>query len=137
MRTLTIIVAVMSLTVLSGCTPAEKAEVRQDARELGQQVEAAAENAQQEVENAALEAKVKTALSTRKGLDADEINVEARGAAVTLKGDVASREQAELAEQAARQTEGVSTVDNQLMLRVPAKGSGASVPGPPPARAPR
>jgi hyperosmotically inducible protein len=73
--------------------------------------------------NAALSAKVKTALLTRKGLDGANIQVEARGSAVTLQGDVVTREQAKLAEQVAKQTEGVQSVKNQLMLRVPAKAS--------------
>jgi hyperosmotically inducible protein len=126
MKALMILGFATCLAVVGGCTPAEKAEVRQDARELGQQVQNAAQNAQQAAADAALEAKVKTALSTRKGLDVKEIDVEAKGTAVTLKGDVATREQAELAERVASETEGVASVDNQLMLRVPAKGASPS-----------
>src|SRR5688500_6460930 len=99
MRGLWIVGIALSLAALGGCTRDEKAQVREGARDVGQQMETAAQNVRQQVDEAALEAKVKTALSTRKGLNAGGINVEAKGAVVTLKGDVNSRAQAELAEQ--------------------------------------
>ena len=69
-------------------------------QELGQ----AAANAQQAAANAALEGKVNTALATRKGIDAKAIDVEANGGHVVLKGDVASREHADLAVRVAQET---------------------------------
>jgi osmotically-inducible protein OsmY len=91
-----------------------------------QEVGNAAENARQAAADAALAGKVKTALETRKGLEAPKphLDVNAKDGHVVLKGDVSSREQAELAERVALETEGVNSVDNQLMLRVPAKGPG-------------
>jgi osmotically-inducible protein OsmY len=126
MRYLLIVPLALSLALAAGCTREEKTEVREEARGIGQQLETAAENAREAAANAALEAKVKSALATRKGLDATEINVEARGTVVTLKGDVAARPQAELAEQVALETEGVTAVNNHLMLRVPATAPGPS-----------
>lgn len=104
----------------AGCTAREEAAVREDVRGVREQIRGAAENAQQAAENAALAGKVKTALATRKGMDTSDINVEAKNGVVVLKGDVASRQQAEEAEKVAMGTTGVQAVDNQLMVRVPA-----------------
>jgi len=106
------------MAALVGCSRAERTEVGQQAKDLGQQVQSAASNT-------SLAAKVKTALLTHKGLDGAKIEVTAEGSAVTLKGDVTSREQADLAERVAKETDGVQTVSNQLMLRVPAKSGAA------------
>jgi len=120
----TLMLAAMAATIgLAGCTADNRADVRENVRGVRQQVRTAAEDARQAAENATLEARVKTALKSRKGLDADEINVEARASHVILNGDVANRAQAELAEQVALQTEGVTTVENRLMLRVPARSA--------------
>ena len=75
---------------------------------------------------------MKTALLTRKGLDSTSINVEANGSVVTLKGDVVTRQQADIAEKVARETEGVTAVNNQLMRRIPAKPTSGRVPTPGP-----
>ena len=128
MKPLMFIEVVLCFILLGGCTRAEKAEVDRQAQGVGAQVENAAQKARQAVTDAALAAKVKTALSTRKGLDGTDIDVEAKGTIVTLKGGVNLREQADEAEQVARGTTGVTAVVNQLMLRVPVKGPGASKP---------
>lgn len=112
----------------AGCTARDEAAVREDVRGVREQLRGAAENAQQAAENAALTGKVKTALSTRKGLDTSDINVETNNGVVTLKGDVPSREQAETAEKVALGTTGVQAVDNQLMVRVPASSLPAENP---------
>ena len=121
--------ALLALALLGGCTRAQEAEVRQDTRELGQKAETAAQGAKQAIDDAALEAKIKTALSTRKGIKASDIDVEAKGDAVTLKGDVDSQAQADLAVEVAEGTEGVHSVTNELMVRVPAAGSTAAPGG--------
>src|SRR5215212_2906797 len=92
----------LSLALLGGCTRAEKARVNDGVQDLGQQVRGAAENAKQAAADASLAGKVKSALMTRKGMEASQINVEAKDGVVTLKGDVATREQAEQAEQVAQ-----------------------------------
>ncbi len=120
-KTLLTGLAALSLVTLGGCTAQDNAAVREDVQGVREQIRGAAENAQQAAANAALAGKIKSALETRKGLDADHIDVEVQSGVVTLKGDVASREQAELAERVTQATEGVQTVDNQLMVRVPAK----------------
>lgn len=112
--------ATLGLAVLGGCAAQDEAAVREDVQGVREQIRGAAENAQQAAANAALAGRIKSALKTRKGLDADHIDVDVQSGVVTLKGDVASREQAELAERVTLATEGVQTVDNQLMVRVPA-----------------
>jgi hyperosmotically inducible periplasmic protein len=114
MKTLMIAGVALSLALLGGCSRSERTEVGREAQGLGAKVERAAENA-------ALTAKVKAALATRKGLKGADIHVETNGSAVTLKGDVNTREQAKEAVQVAKGTAGVTTVNNQLMLRVPVK----------------
>jgi len=123
-RWLNIGIILLGLLALVGCNRAQQGEVRQSAQGVGQQIESAAANV-------TLATKVKTALATRKGLEGAKIDVDAAGPTVTLKGDVVNREQAELAERVARETDGVQSVTNELMLRVPAKGPAAAVPGPP------
>jgi hypothetical protein len=116
MRSILGTVALAALLLTGGCSQAQMEQRVQGARqELGQ----AAANAQQAAANQALEAKVKSALATRKGMDAKGINVEARNGHVVLKGDVAGREQADLAIRVTQETEGVTSVENQLTMRVP------------------
>lgn len=130
MRSLLIMGLTLSLAVLGGCTRSERARVNEGTQDLGQQVRGAAESARQTAADIALAGKVKTALMTRKGLEGSKIDVEAKDGVVTLKGDVATRTQAEVAEQVAQGTDGVTSVSNQLMLRIPAKPTTA-VPAPP------
>jgi osmotically-inducible protein OsmY len=128
MNRLSIGVLILGLIVVAGCSRTQNAQVRDGAENLGQQVQTAAEGAKEAASNAALAAKVKTAMGTRKGVNAGDINVDAKDGVVTLKGDVNSQAEADLAVEVAQQTEGVQSVNNQLMVRVPAKG--ATPPGP-------
>jgi hyperosmotically inducible periplasmic protein len=125
MRQWAIAVLLLGLAMPVGCTRTGKAQVREGARDLGDRAQTAARSAGQAVSNVALAAKVKTALSTRKGLNAGDISVEAQGPVVTLKGEVNSQAEADLAVHVAQQTEGVQSVTSELMLRVPARGSTA------------
>jgi osmotically-inducible protein OsmY len=134
MRHLVLLGLAAGVGLVGGCSQTDRAEVRQEVKGMRQQMRGAAENARQATADATLAGKVKTALATRKGLDMPKphIDVDARDGHVVLKGDVGSRAQAELAERTAMETEGVNSVDNKLMLRVPAKGpdAGAStLPG--------
>jgi hyperosmotically inducible protein len=115
--------AVLCLLLVSGCTQADRQAADRQAQGVGAKVESAADNARKVVNDAALAAKVKTALTTRKDLAGTDIDVQTKGTVVTLKGDVNKREQAAEAEQVARGTTGVTDVVNHLMLRVPVKGS--------------
>ncbi|HXK60334.1 MAG TPA: BON domain-containing protein [Acidobacteriota bacterium] len=66
--------------------------------------------------NAVTTSKVKTALALSKNLSASDINVDSRDGVVTLRGQVPSQEARRLAEQIARDTEGVTNVNNQLSV---------------------
>jgi osmotically-inducible protein OsmY len=106
--------------VAAGCSSQQKADVQQNVRGVRQEFDQATHKAQKAAANQALEGKVKSYLSARKGLEAKSIDVEAKDGSVVLKGDVASPEQARLAEQATAEVAGVNSVDNQLTMRVPA-----------------
>jgi len=67
-------------------------------------------------QDAALTAKVKTALSLSKRIPADEINVDSKGGVVTLRGEVPSNEVRQLAESVAGDVPGVETVANHLFV---------------------
>jgi osmotically-inducible protein OsmY len=129
------------LAALAGCTAQEKAEVRNDAQNAGARAEQGAQNAGTQIERGAkvagakirqaageagqvaegigVTARVKARLTTEKGLDHADINVDSVGSSVTLKGTVQSKAQSELAERVASKTEGVEKVTNQLTV-VPA-----------------
>ncbi|HEU4753129.1 MAG TPA: BON domain-containing protein [Armatimonadota bacterium] len=141
MKKLLGVAALATGLALTGCT--QQNGVDQRVQGVRQELNQAAQNAQQAAANAALAAKVKTALDSRKGLDASKINVDAKSGTVLLKGDVNSRAEAEVAERVALETEGVNSVENQLAVRVPAKSlppttapAGAAPSGTAPATAP-
>jgi len=69
-------------------------------------------------EDAALTAKVKTALATAAGLGtAANVNVQSYRGVVQLNGFVGSQEQIQRAGDAARAVEGVSKVENNLQVK--------------------
>jgi osmotically-inducible protein OsmY len=72
----------------------------------------------QDAKNAALTAKVKTALAADVGLGTlTRIDVDSMGNTVTLKGVVDSAETRRRAEEIARKVEGVASVRNELQVR--------------------
>jgi hyperosmotically inducible protein len=71
----------------------------------------------QDAKNAALTAKVKSALAADVGLKTLKINVDSEGNTVTLKGAVDSAETKRRAEEIASKVEGVATVRNELTVR--------------------
>lgn len=113
--------AAAALIGTAGCRPAQNAQVQQQVQGMRQELGNAADQARQSAADASLAGSVKAALQARKGLDARNIDVDAKGSTVTLKGDVSAPEQATMAEQVATETKGVSQVVNQLTMRVPAK----------------
>ena len=71
----------------------------------------------QDAKNAALTAKVKSALAADVGLRTLKIDVDSMGNTVTLKGAVDSPETRRKAEEVARGVDGVATVRNELTIR--------------------
>lgn len=66
--------------------------------------------------NRALARKVRGALARTQGLNVSSISVRARGGAVVLTGSVPSQRQIDLAGEAARGVEGVTSVSNKLTV---------------------
>src|SRR5438477_9954649 len=106
----------LALAAMAGCSTQQNQQVRQDVKGVRKERGEAADAAQKKAADATLAAKVKAALATRKGLAARAIHVEAKGSTVTLKGDVASPEQAALAKKVAMETQGVATVEDRLTM---------------------
>src|SRR4051812_31082256 len=99
-------IGLIGATVTAGCTHTQDAQVQQSVKGARQELQQGVDQAKKVAADKTLEAKVKQYLLSRKGLDARSINVEARAGAVTLKGDVASPEQAKMAEQAVGEVQG-------------------------------
>ncbi|WP_025600735.1 BON domain-containing protein [Burkholderia sp. WSM2230] len=77
----------------------------------------AATGKQAKAANRALGRKVRSALARTKGLSVANINVRARGGAVTLAGTVPEQSQIDVATQAAQGVAGVTSVKNALTVR--------------------
>ena len=118
----------LGLACLAGCTPAQEARVEQNVKGVRQELSEGVGQAQKAAADQMLESKVKQVLTSRKGLNARSIDVDAKGGTITLRGEVADATQGSLAEQAAMEVEGVQGVINQLTMRVPA--GAAPITGP-------
>jgi hyperosmotically inducible protein len=70
----------------------------------------------QGIDDAAITAKVKTALLAEKGVSGTDINVDTAQGTVTLSGRVADASQIDRAAQVAKEVEGVKTVLNKLTV---------------------
>jgi hyperosmotically inducible protein len=70
----------------------------------------------QAIDDAAITAKVKTALLAEKGVRGTDINVDTAQGTVTLTGRLADTSQVERAAQVAKEVEGVKTVLNKLTV---------------------
>jgi osmotically-inducible protein OsmY len=115
---------VVLMIVALGCSPAEReradqktaqaeAKLKQGTAELRD----AGAKAGVKLDQASLIAKVKAKLANDVGLStATAVEVDARGRVVTLRGTVASEDQKQRAERAARQVDGVTTVLNELRV---------------------
>ena len=83
-------------------------------QDIASTVQSAAYAARETSQDAALTAKVKTALSLSKRVPAGDINVESDGDVVTLRGEVPSDQIRNAAEAIARDVPGVREVRNHL-----------------------
>jgi osmotically-inducible protein OsmY len=124
----------LGMALVAGCTQTDNQRVQQSVKGARQEFNQGVDQAKKAATDEMLAGKVKQYLLARKGLDARNINVDAKGAAIILKGDVASTEQAQIAEQAAREVQGVETVTNQLTMHVPAAPTSANPPETPTTR---
>lgn len=90
---------------------------RQAGADVAEQVAVGANKAQRFASNAALMAKIKSKIALDDTMDASSINVDTSKGVVTLKGHVESVSQRERALQLARETEGVTSVVDELTIR--------------------
>jgi hyperosmotically inducible protein len=96
-------------------TPTDRATAA--ASNAADKTAAAADRAGDKVDDAAITAKVKTALMAEPGIKSLEINVDTRDNNVTLAGTVPSAELKVRAMQIAQRVEGVKSVNDQLVVK--------------------
>ncbi|MEO8164658.1 MAG: BON domain-containing protein [Betaproteobacteria bacterium] len=94
---------------------AERAGERMD--QAAADMKQGAERAGDKVHDAAITAKVKTAMIAEPGLKALQIDVDTTNGVVTLSGSVDSPQNLERATQVAQGVDGVKSVDNKLNLK--------------------
>jgi hyperosmotically inducible periplasmic protein len=82
-----------------------------------EQVKEQAANTGDKIDDAAITAKVKTALIGEPGLKALQINVDTANGVVTLSGAVDTSTSVDRATQVAQAVEGVRSVDNRLIVK--------------------
>src|SRR5437660_3787351 len=85
-------------------------------QDIASTVQSAAYAAKESSQDAALTAKVKTALSLSKRVPSDKINVDSKNGVVTLRGEVPSTDIASATESLVRDVPGVSDVENHLYV---------------------
>ena len=94
---------------------AEKA--RQTGAAIGETVATGAAKAEQALDEAALTAKIKSKMALDDTVKALSIDVDTKGTVVTLSGSVHSENERAKAVQLARETAGVTTVNDRLTVR--------------------
>lgn len=124
--------AVLATALAAGCDrnkPAETAGQKLDrtTERAGEKMEQAgadakqkAERAGDKIDDAAITAKVKTALIGEPGLKALQINVDTANGVVTLTGAVDTSQNLDRATQVAQSVDGVKSVDNRLNVKAKA-----------------
>ena len=92
-------------------------KARQTGAAIGEKVATGAAQAEQALGNAALTAKIKSKMALDDQVKALSIDVDTRGTAVTLTGSVHSEAERAKALQLARDTEGVTSVIDRLVIK--------------------
>jgi hyperosmotically inducible periplasmic protein len=99
----------------------ERAAARDRGAELTREAAAKGREAANQLENAmsdgALTAKIKSKMALDDNVNARNINVDTSNAVVTLKGTVGSEAERERAVRLAKETRGVTRVDDQLQIK--------------------
>jgi hyperosmotically inducible protein len=90
---------------------------REAGAQIGEKVAVGASAAQRALENAALTAKIKSKMALDDTIKASEINVDTADGVVTLTGTVRSEAERTRALQLARETTGVTKVNDRLVVR--------------------
>ena len=90
---------------------------RETGARIGETIAVGASRAEQVAEDAAITAKIKSKMALDDNVAALDIDVDTKGGVVTLHGTVGSADQHERAVRLARETEGVGSVVDQLVIR--------------------
>jgi osmotically-inducible protein OsmY len=89
---------------------------RETGAEIGERVARGAETAERAASAAALTSKIKAKMALDERVAAASIDVDTRGSVVTLSGNVGSQAERVRAVELARETEGVTSVVDQMTL---------------------
>lgn len=112
------IVPGLILLALGGCNPAQRQEADRAGGRVAHEGRELVREAREKSAELSLAGKVETALKLRHGLDVTRIEVKADAlkGTVTLAGSVPNMEQRRMAEEVARNTDGVHQVVNRLAV---------------------
>lgn len=97
-------------------TSVDTSRARQTGAEIGEKVAVGVNEAQNAAANGAVTAKIKSKMALDDGVDAAQIDVDTSGSIVTLSGRVSSQAERERAVRLARETEGVTSVVDRLVI---------------------
>ncbi len=95
----------------------DTARAREAGAQIGEKVAAGASAAQRALGNAALTAKIKSKMALDDTIKASQIDVDTADGVVTLTGTVRSKAERTRALQLARETAGVTSVNDRLVVR--------------------
>lgn len=101
----------------SGRAPMSTERAREAGAEVGEKVAAGANEARAALRNASLTAKIKSKMALDDTIKAADINVDTAGSVVTLTGTVHSEAERTRAVQLAKETQGVTSVTDRLVVR--------------------
>ena len=96
--------------------PIDTTRAREAGAEVGETLAEGANEAQRAAANAALTAKIKAKMALDDRVKAADIDVDTAGSVVTLSGRVAGEDERAKAVQLARETDGVSSVVDRLVV---------------------
>jgi hypothetical protein len=100
-------------------TPIDTSRARETGAEIGATIAKGANEAERAAENGAITAKIKAKMALDDHVKAANIDIDTSGSVVTLTGRVGSDEERKRAVQLARETDGVTSVVDQLAVARP------------------
>ena len=90
---------------------------RETGARVGERIAVGANRVERIATDAALTAKIKSKMALDDNVEAADIDVDAAGSVVTLRGTVSSQDERQRAVRMARETEGVTSVVDQLVVQ--------------------
>jgi osmotically-inducible protein OsmY len=97
-------------------TSVDTSRARETGAEIGEKVAVGASEAQRAVADGAMTAKIKSKMALDDVVDAARIDIDTNGTVVTLSGRVSSQAEKERAVRLARETEGVTSVVDNIVI---------------------